>query len=116
MIFYPNLNRNHQNYFNMGAIKLAEYSRTQIRKSDIARAVAVPARISILKAIIAEDKVNGLYLLDILNLSQPTIHHHLMILKSIGLIRGDFFYHDYFWFLNLECEEEINALKWFLEE
>lgn len=33
----------------MGAIKLAIYPRTQIRKSDVARAVSVPARISILK-------------------------------------------------------------------
>lgn len=116
MIFYPKLNRKSSNYFNMGAIKFAEYSRIQIRKSDVARAVAVPARISILKAIIAEDKVNGLYLLDMLNLSQPTIHHHLTILKSIGLIRGDFFSNDYYWILNIECEEEINALKWFLED
>ena len=100
----------------MGAIKLALYPRTQIRKSDVARAVSVPARISILKAIIAEGRIDGLYLLDILKLSQPTIHHHLMILKSSGLIKGDFFGENYFWVLNHECEDELNALKWFLED
>jgi DNA-binding transcriptional ArsR family regulator len=100
----------------MGAIKLALYPRTQIRKSDVARAVSVPARISILKAIITEGRIDGLYLLDILKLSQPTIHHHLMTLKSSGLIKGDFFGENYFWVLNYECEEELNALKWFLED
>jgi DNA-binding transcriptional ArsR family regulator len=100
----------------MGAIKLTIYPRTQIRKSDVARAVSVPARISILKAIIAYGRINGLYLLDVLKLSQPTIHHHLMILKSTGLIKGDYFGEDYYWFLNFECEEELNALKWFLED
>lgn len=100
----------------MGAIKLALYPRTQIRKSDVARAISVPARISILKTIIAEGKTDGLYLLELLKLSQPTIHHHLMILKSSGLIKGDYFNETYYWFLNAECEEELNALKWFLED
>lgn len=100
----------------MGAIKLTGYPRTQIRKSDLARALSVPARISILKTIIAEGKTDGLYLLEILQLSQPTIHHHLMVLKSSGLIRGDFFGEDYFWFLNRDCIDEIDALKWFLED
>ncbi|WP_343747508.1 ArsR family transcriptional regulator [Fluviicola sp.] len=100
----------------MGAIKLTGYPRTQIRKSDLARALSVPARISILKTIIAEGKTDGLYLLEILQLSQPTIHHHLIVLKSSGLIRGDFFGEDYFWFLNRDCIDEIDALKWFLED
>ena len=100
----------------MGAIKLAIYPRTQIRKSDVAKAVAVPARISILKAIISEGRTDGLDLSDILQLSQPTIHHHLMVLKSTGLIKGDFFGEKYFWFLNHECEDELDALKWFLED
>jgi DNA-binding transcriptional ArsR family regulator len=100
----------------MGAIKLADYPRTQIRKSDVARAVSVPARITILKEIIAEGRTNGLYLTEVLKLSQPTIHHHLMVLKSSGLIKGDFFEDNYFWFLNYECEDELNALKWFLED
>ncbi|MNK35456.1 hypothetical protein D3C87_539830 [compost metagenome] len=100
----------------MGAIKLTQYPRTQIRKSDVARAVSVPARISILKTIIAEGRTDGLYLLDILKLSQPTIHHHLMVLKSSGLIKGDYLGESYFWFLNAECEDELNALKWFLED
>lgn len=43
----------------MGAFKLADYSLTQIRKSDVARAVSVPARITILKEIIAEGRTNG---------------------------------------------------------
>jgi DNA-binding transcriptional ArsR family regulator len=100
----------------MGAIKLTHYPHTQIRKSDVARAVSVPARISILKAIIVEGRIDGMYLLHILRLSQPTIHHHLMVLKSTGLIKGDYFGEDYFWVLNFECEEELNGLKWFLED
>ncbi|WP_341904981.1 ArsR family transcriptional regulator [Fluviicola taffensis] len=100
----------------MGAIKLTLYPRTQIRKSDVARAVSVPARITILKKIIAEGRTNGLYLAEVLKLSQPTIHHHLMILKSSGLIKGDFFNESYYWTLNHECEDELNALKWFLED
>ncbi|MNU61081.1 Helix-turn-helix domain protein [compost metagenome] len=100
----------------MGAIKLAIYPRKQIRKSDLARAVSVPARISILKTIITEGKTNGLCLAEVLSLSQPTIHHHLMVLKSSGLIKGDYFGEDYFWFLNSECADEVSALQWFLED
>lgn len=100
----------------MGAIKLAIYPRTQIRKSDIARAISVPARITILKTIVEDGRTNGLYLANILKLSQPTIHHHLMVLKSTGLIKGDFFNEDYYWVLNYECENELDALKWFLED
>ena len=100
----------------MGAIKLAIYPRTQIRKSNIARAVSVPARISILKAIISEGRTDGLELIEVLQLSQPTIHHHLMVLKSTGLIKGDFLGERYFWFLNHECEHELDALQWFLED
>ncbi|WP_343636404.1 winged helix-turn-helix transcriptional regulator [Fluviicola sp.] len=100
----------------MGAIKLAIYPRTQIRKSDVARAISVPARITILKTIIEDGRTNGIYLSDVLKLSQPTIHHHLMVLKSTGLIKGDFFDEDYYWFLNYECEDELNALRWFLED
>jgi ArsR family transcriptional regulator len=100
----------------MGATKLSIYPRTQIRKSDIARAVSTPARISILKTILSDGKTDGLYLLDILKLSQPTIHHHLTVLKNTGLIKGDFFGEGYYWFLNSECAEEIESLKWFLED
>lgn len=39
-----------------------------------------------------------------------------MVLKSTGLIKGDFFNEDYYWFLNYECENELNALRWFLED
>lgn len=99
----------------MGAVKLNYYSPTQVRKSKLAKAISVPARIQILKLIHENGSVNGNELLTVLPLSQPTIHHHLSILVQSGLICGDFIGAHYFWSLDPSCLEEFDALLWFLD-
>lgn len=100
----------------MGASKLKNYSSYEIRKSNLARALAVPARILILKAIIKYEFVTGDVFLDLLKLSQPTIHHHLSILKNTGLIHGEFIGNTYGWRFSLNNDDELQVVDWFLQQ
>ena len=100
----------------MGAIKLSQFPHDQIRKSELARAVSVPARITILRMILSQGYVDGNLLQTQLDLAPSTIHHHLTVLKSSRLIIGDFMGNNYFWSMNYDCESEIKALSWFWED
>lgn len=100
----------------MGAIKLTNYSTQEIRKSTLARAFAVPARISILKTLVNKEFVPGEVFVDLLKLSQPTVHHHLSLLRDTGLVKGDFIGSNYLWSLSLKDEKELELLTWFIAE
>jgi len=114
MIFSTNLNRKH-NFYLMGATKLKPYSLSTIRKAELAKAVSVPPRIIILNYLSYNHLVTGPTLENIIQLSQPTIHHHLATLISIGLIKGDFFGDEYCWYLNPDCATELKELSWFID-
>lgn len=99
----------------MGATKLKPYSSTTIRKAELAKAVSVAPRIVILNYLSNNTLVTGPILENIIPLSQPTIHHHLSTLMSIGLIKGDFFGDEYCWYLNPDCRKELSQLNWFID-
>lgn len=100
----------------MGAIKLNLYSPIEIRMSKLARALSVPARITILRTCMKNEFVTGEVFTDLLQLSQPTIHHHLSILRDTGLIKGDFIGNVYGWSLSIENEHELDLITRFVED
>ncbi|MEL6986334.1 MAG: metalloregulator ArsR/SmtB family transcription factor, partial [Bacteroidota bacterium] len=72
----------------MGASKESLFSKREIELANMAKALAHPARIAILKQLakrqscICNDLVEGL------PLAQSTISQHLKALKNAGLIKG----------------------------
>ena len=52
------------------------------------KALADPTRVAILSMLSAEDEVCVCVLTDELELSQPTVSHHLRILREAGLVQA----------------------------
>lgn len=73
----------------MGTIKTEEYTDVEIRLAAIAKALAHPARVAILKVLISRQACVCGDIVDELPLSQSTVSQHLKELKSAGLIKGD---------------------------
>src|SRR4051794_3901824 len=64
----------------------------QDERADIARrfkALADPARIGIVNLLSASDEVCVCSLVDALGLSQPTVSHHLRLLREAGLVSAE---------------------------
>ena len=57
--------------------------------ADIAKAMAHPARIKILRVLSEKDQCIVGDLVELLPLSQSTVSQHLKELKRVGLIRGE---------------------------
>lgn len=73
----------------MGVSKTEQFSDKQNAISTLTRALAHPARISIIEYL---TKVNTCICGDIVNelpLAQPTVSQHLKELKNAGLIKGN---------------------------
>jgi ArsR family transcriptional regulator len=60
-----------------------------VRLSEMFKAVADPARLRLLSIIAAQDEACVCDLTGPLDLSQPTISHHLKVLADAGLVRRD---------------------------
>lgn len=73
----------------MGLTKTAGFSKTEIQTADLAKALAHPARIAILKHLIGIKSCICGDLVDELPLSQSTVSQHLKELKAAGLIKGN---------------------------
>ena len=67
-----------------GAPPLSRESATAL--ADRFKALADPARVSIVNRIASEGEVCTCSLVPSLRLSQPTVSHHLRVLKDAGLI------------------------------
>jgi ArsR family transcriptional regulator len=57
--------------------------------ADLARALGHPARLRILRLLMASPGCIGGDIVDAVGLAQSTVSEHLRILKSAGLIRGE---------------------------
>ena len=57
--------------------------------ADLAKALAHPARVRILKLLLEKQNCICGEIVDELDLAQSTVSQHLKILKEVGLIRGD---------------------------
>ena len=73
----------------MGLTKTAGFTKSDIETAELAKALAHPARIAILKHLI---NLNSCVCGDIVNelpLSQSTVSQHLKELKDAGIIKGN---------------------------
>ena len=98
----------------MGAIKLENYSETDIRNAELGRAIGAPARITILRMIYQNSSVSGPELLNNLDLDKTTVYQHIDMLVFSGLIIGSFLGNKYRWQLNPETTEDFEKIKWAL--
>ena len=73
----------------MGTTKKEEFSSTQNRLADLAKALAHPARIAILEFLSKQNSCICGVIVDELPLSQSTVSQHLAELKRVGIITGN---------------------------
>ena len=73
----------------MGSSKITTYSAEEIRLANLAKALAHPARIAILKLLLQKQSCVCGDLVDDLPLAQSTVSQHLKELKAAGLIQGE---------------------------
>jgi len=73
----------------MGISKTITYSEREIRLAKYVKALAHPARISILNLLLQKKACVCGDIVDELPLSQSTVSQHLKELKEVGLIKGD---------------------------
>lgn len=72
----------------MGATKFGIYTEEQERLSQIAKALAHPARIAILGQLAKQQHCQCGELSEEIDLAQSTVSQHLKELKNAGLIKG----------------------------
>jgi ArsR family transcriptional regulator len=73
----------------MGTSKKEEFTAKQNRLSELAKALAHPARIAIVEYLSKSNACVCGDIVDVLPLSQSTVSQHLRELKNAGLIKGD---------------------------
>jgi DNA-binding transcriptional ArsR family regulator len=77
------------NFHHMGLAKTEQFTTEENRMASIAKALAHPARIAILKVLIQKKACICGDIVDELPLSQSTVSQHLKELKEARLIKGD---------------------------
>ena len=60
-----------------------------VRLAEACKALGHPARIQILRHLIAEDRCICGRIVEIMPLAQSTVSQHLKVLKDAGLVRGE---------------------------
>jgi len=73
----------------MGLTKTTGFSKTEIETSELAKALAHPARIAIIKHLVASKSCMCGDIVNELPLSQSTVSQHLKELKEVGIIKGN---------------------------
>lgn len=74
----------------MGASKLDIYTEEINELAAMAKVMAHPARLSIIKYISAQKDCICNDIVDEIGLSQPTISQHLKVIGEAGLLKGNF--------------------------
>ncbi|WP_116125301.1 ArsR/SmtB family transcription factor [Lewinella sp. IMCC34183] len=72
----------------MGVTKTEAYTERQLRRANLCKALGHPARIAILEHLLAADCCICQDLTGVIDLSQPTLSRHLLVLREAGLICG----------------------------
>ena len=73
----------------MGATKVAEFTRKQLRMAELAKALAHPARIAILEYMVDRQQCICGDIVDEIPLTQSTVSQHLKVMKDAGVIKGE---------------------------
>ena len=74
----------------MGASKTDIHSKRHLEIAELAKVMAHPARVAILEYIASQKDCICNDLVDEIGLSQPTISQHLKVIRSAGLLKGNF--------------------------
>lgn len=73
----------------MPVVKTDQFKKTDVRLAEIAKALAHPARIAILKELARRNECVCGQIVDIIPLAQSTVSQHLKELREIGMIKGE---------------------------
>ena len=73
----------------MAKTRKEEFTKKEVELSDMAKALAHPARIRILNILFENNICMTRDIVDLLPLSQSTVSQHLVELKKVGLIIGE---------------------------
>jgi ArsR family transcriptional regulator len=73
----------------MAVSKAIEFTKTENRISDWAKALSHPARIKILKILAQKNICMCGDIVDLMPLAQATVSQHLKELKRVGFIKGE---------------------------
>ena len=73
----------------MAETKSTQFDTHSIELSDLAKALAHPARIAILKTLAQHDTCICGEIVEVMPLAQSTVSQHLQALKKAGLINGE---------------------------
>jgi len=93
----------------MGASKTTFYTTSELDTALVARALAHPARVRILKILKSDEFCRNIDLVSYLNLVQSTINFHIQKLKEAGLITLDFTPNCY----TIKANKDFNANQLF---
>lgn len=104
----------------MGATKDNNYSVQEVDLTLIARSISHPARIRLMGLL--HRNLNGFcnqQLMELLNLSRPTVRNHIEMMKDAGILEVEYFVHFYNVRLSKRGERlaelvhsELTNLKW----
>ncbi len=73
----------------MPLVKTDQFKKSDVRLAGIAKALAHPARIAILKELARRNECVCGQIVDVIPLAQSTVSQHLKELKEIGMINGE---------------------------
>src|SRR4051812_36137715 len=93
----------------MGATKSNLFTQTEIDLAIAARAMSHPARIAIINHLKHSLSSRNTDLSNLLKLSKPTIHDHILKLRDAGLVEGEFAGHTYSVTLNPTAIEHFSC-------
>ena len=73
----------------MPVIKTDQFKKADVRLAEIAKVLAHPARIAILRELGRQNECVCGQIVDVIPLAQSTVSQHLKELKEIGMIKGE---------------------------
>lgn len=73
----------------MPVVKTDQFNKADVRLAVIAKALAHPARIAILRELARRNECVCGQIVDVIPLAQSTVSQHLKELKKIGMIKGE---------------------------
>jgi ArsR family transcriptional regulator len=73
----------------MPVVKTEKFKANDVRLAGIAKALAHPARIAILRELARRNECVCGQIVDLIPLAQSTVSQHLKALKQIGMIKGE---------------------------
>jgi ArsR family transcriptional regulator len=69
--------------------RIRTVARSDVELAKLAKALGHPARVAILRMLLARGECICGQIVDVLPLAQATVSQHLKVLKDAGLVRGD---------------------------